>query len=432
MLPPEIEEGNNEYKCYFKDIKKDRFVGLSTQMNWRLNEGNGLCYYYIGVNDNGTIYDKLTSKQIKYSLTILNQLVKNNNSIITKKDKNIEGEKVWFKVEIKRIKMVKKFSEYRILLLGDTKTGKSTFIANLIKNKLDKNGNGKNYTFNHKHELVSGETSSISYFQLSVDDNNYLFFDTPGNDKYIYTLLKIVQSIDYNLVLYFPSLEDNEWEYKKLFFDYFELQNIPIINLNLKSDSNDYPNINMNKLINKKDFINYVSPNFFKAEYNNELNFIVLNTYYNMELGFLLSGYLQSGTINKNDTLYWYINNKIKIKVISISNSNAKIDKVKGPKTITLRIKILDNKVDINIKNLKYGFVTNKKDINIINTIGVEWNKIIDNKNEIICNSENNKIVLKLQDSKYISCNNFNFRENLHNKLIINVSEKVIGKIIDL
>ena len=174
MLPPEIEEGNNEYKCYFKDIKKDRFVGLSTQMNWRLNEGNGLCYYYIGVNDNGTIYDKLTSKQIKYSLTILNQLVKNNNSIITKKDKNIEGEKVWFKVEIKRIKMVKKYSEYRILLLGDTKTGKSTFIANLIKNKLDKNGNGKNYTFNHKHELVSGETSSISYFQLYIDDNSLL------------------------------------------------------------------------------------------------------------------------------------------------------------------------------------------------------------------------------------------------------------------
>ena len=45
-------------------------------MNWRLNEGNGICYYYIGVNDNGTIYDKLNQKQIKYSHLILNQLSK--------------------------------------------------------------------------------------------------------------------------------------------------------------------------------------------------------------------------------------------------------------------------------------------------------------------------------------------------------------------
>ena len=65
MLPPEIEEGNIEYKCYFKDIRKQRFIELSTQMNWRLNEGNGTAYYYIGVNDNGTIYDRLTKDQIK-------------------------------------------------------------------------------------------------------------------------------------------------------------------------------------------------------------------------------------------------------------------------------------------------------------------------------------------------------------------------------
>ena len=42
MLPREIEEGNKEYKCYFNNIKKERFIELSTQMNWRLNEGNGI------------------------------------------------------------------------------------------------------------------------------------------------------------------------------------------------------------------------------------------------------------------------------------------------------------------------------------------------------------------------------------------------------
>ena len=135
MLPPEIEEGNKEYKCYFNNIKKDRFIELSTQMNWRLNEGNGICYYYIGVNDDGTIYDKLKQKQIKYSINTLTQLSKKNNAVITKKNKNMEEDKIWYEIEIKRNKILKKFNEYHILLLGDTKTGKCKFIANLIKNK---------------------------------------------------------------------------------------------------------------------------------------------------------------------------------------------------------------------------------------------------------------------------------------------------------
>ena len=44
MLPPEIEEGNYEYKRYISSLTKERFNELSTQMNWRLNEGNGFCF----------------------------------------------------------------------------------------------------------------------------------------------------------------------------------------------------------------------------------------------------------------------------------------------------------------------------------------------------------------------------------------------------
>jgi hypothetical protein len=63
MLKPEAEDGNIEYKRFLINIDQHRFEQLSTQMNWRLYEGNNDAIYYIGVNDNGTLY-KLTKFKI--------------------------------------------------------------------------------------------------------------------------------------------------------------------------------------------------------------------------------------------------------------------------------------------------------------------------------------------------------------------------------
>ena len=248
---------------------------------------------------------------------------------------------------------MKKFNEYHILLLGDTKTGKSTFIANLIKNKLDINGNGKNFIFNHKHELIySGETSSINYFHLNLNNDNYVFFDSPGNVKYSSTLLKIIQSVNYNLVIYFPRFDNTIWEYEKLYFDYFNKIDIPILKINLNSDNNNFPNINMKNLIKKDSFIQYIKPKFKNYDLPEDINFI-LNTYFHSEQGILLSGYLKSGMINKNSILNWYLNDVIKIKVLSISNVNSKVDKVRAPKLIVIKIKILSNDFTLNVKKFK-------------------------------------------------------------------------------
>jgi GTPase len=71
QLPEEVEEGNVEYKLQLinksegtvKDsiasntlteiICADRFKQLITQLHWRLNEGNGIAFYEVGVMDNG-------------------------------------------------------------------------------------------------------------------------------------------------------------------------------------------------------------------------------------------------------------------------------------------------------------------------------------------------------------------------------------------
>lgn len=414
MLPPEIEEGNREYKRFFKDISKKRFFELASQMNWRLNEGNGTAYYFLGVNDNGTIHG-LDNETFKYSIKIIKELAKDCDAKIAHMEKNIFKDKIWHKITIVKNNIVN-IKEYRILLLGDTNTGKSTFLANLIKRKIDINRNAKDYIYNHQHELVSGRTSSINYYTLHDMNGRFLFFDSPGDIKFTKTLLKIIQSIDYNIVLYFPN-KDKEWEYKTLFHNYFELKNVPIISLNLHAEISNFPNINLNALIDKDGFLEYIKK--YMCEIKNESNniiFNILNTFYNPELGWLLSGYLKSGELNINDDLYLYQSlsesiHGIKIKSIHCSSGTliTTKKKISAPQVLTLCI---DNIDDINIK---YGFISNTI-YDMINNIDINWFYPLSN-NTMSCNIDNYKCTLSCCDNKYTS-NNI-LRENIIGNIVI-------------
>jgi GTPase len=52
-LPSENNNGNIEYKWKLCNIKEDKINHLTSQMLYRLTEGNGYAKYYIGVQDNG-------------------------------------------------------------------------------------------------------------------------------------------------------------------------------------------------------------------------------------------------------------------------------------------------------------------------------------------------------------------------------------------
>ena len=84
MLNPEKEDGNIEYKRQISNCK-NRIESLASQMNWRLVEGKGKCYYYLGVEDNGHI-----SKQNRFSLLKSLKNLKKITSIINSKITNIE------------------------------------------------------------------------------------------------------------------------------------------------------------------------------------------------------------------------------------------------------------------------------------------------------------------------------------------------------
>ena len=74
-LPPEIESGNKEYKLKIIPDNEFRLEQLASQMKWRINEGNGVAFYYIGVNDNGSIAG-ISKDDFSKSMKNLNIIVK--------------------------------------------------------------------------------------------------------------------------------------------------------------------------------------------------------------------------------------------------------------------------------------------------------------------------------------------------------------------
>jgi len=49
----ESDDGNIEYKIHIIDLDNRRFHRLATQMKWRISEGKGHCYYFVGFTDEG-------------------------------------------------------------------------------------------------------------------------------------------------------------------------------------------------------------------------------------------------------------------------------------------------------------------------------------------------------------------------------------------
>jgi len=69
-LPQEDDYGNVEYKLKLVHPNQERIEQLTTQMKFRLQEGNGEAKYVIGVEDDGTA--KGLNKQEMYrSLSII-------------------------------------------------------------------------------------------------------------------------------------------------------------------------------------------------------------------------------------------------------------------------------------------------------------------------------------------------------------------------
>lgn len=388
MLSPEIEEGNIEYKRYLINLSEKRFEELLSQMKWRLSEGNGIAFYYIGVNDDGTI-ENINSSQIKESINNLKKISSKIDSKIISVQKIKLNETKYFKIKIqKSTNKIKK--EIRIILLGDTNVGKTTFLAYLINNKLSTNS--RLFILNHKHEIESGKTSSFNYQYIDFNDCKYVFLDTPGSKDYNKTLNRIFLGINIDLIIYFKNKK--EWDMKNLYYNYAQINNINWIEFNLYSNNNKLPNINMKSPPKQKDIMKFIENNITKKNVslnNDSVHFIILNFYPHPDLGWILSGFLKNGILKVGQKLHWYNKECKDVIVQSIHSNNNPVNQIKSPVITTICL----NKLDKIIIKPKYGFLSNKL-FSSTNIITIKWiyliNKLSDNLN---CYVNNNNIVLQ-------------------------------------
>ncbi|CAF1448497.1 unnamed protein product [Adineta steineri] len=170
-LPPEPEEGNIEYKLKLVDPNPYRLEHLITQMNWRLQEGQGEALYEIGVEDCGTL-SGVSNEELQASLGTLKKMADRLGASITILfQRKLENERHIVEVLVRKVPDDQHFIDLRVAVLGTVDSGKSSLVGVCTHGELD-NGRGRARLnlFRYLHEIQTGRTSSITHEILGFDD----------------------------------------------------------------------------------------------------------------------------------------------------------------------------------------------------------------------------------------------------------------------
>jgi len=239
-LPPEVEEGNIEYKLKLVNPNPSRLEHLVTQMKWRLREGQGEAVYEIGVCDNGKLAG-LCRDEMDASIETLKTMSKlaDAECIVLKEFNVVDGKAVsnaplstlhktlpskmaWVESDDSSDSLQTSTSappqdkfvcevlirrsqdedciwtDLRVAMLGNVDAGKSTLCGVLTHGELD-NGAGKARLnlFRHLHEIQSGHTSSISREILGFDRQGRMFnYENHSIESILDCSSKIITFID--------------------------------------------------------------------------------------------------------------------------------------------------------------------------------------------------------------------------------------------
>mmetsp|Transcript_50079 Transcript_50079/g.98003 ORF Transcript_50079/g.98003 Transcript_50079/m.98003 type:complete len:615 (-) Transcript_50079:205-2049(-) len=212
ILPAEKEDGNVEYKRHILSPTHERAVKLTTQMSYRLDEGDGECIYEVGVEDDGS-HSMLVLENVLASVDCIEAFAGTLNAVLVSKkfvqgteadggggglptdaptSSPSPGSKITTRcqVVIRRVethliaslpdehKDIKVEDDdaprhsigetlsarnTRVAVVGNVDAGKSTLIGSLTTGSLD-DGRGKCRTsiMKHRHEIESGRTSTCA------------------------------------------------------------------------------------------------------------------------------------------------------------------------------------------------------------------------------------------------------------------------------
>lgn len=225
---PKKENKNIEFKeklISAVHLKNDRKQQLASQMNFRLENGDGKAVYIIGVDDSG-ISKGLTELEFEETLNVLKVIATENNAEITKVERFNENGK-----SIGRILIIRSYGKevkqhILIATCGHVNHGKSTLIGTLMTGKPDKNGKHWLYLNVLPHEIERGLSADLHYTLFGfkkgrpihlknpldkkersklVEEADKLvsFVDTVGHEPWLRTTIRglVGQSIDYGLLV---------------------------------------------------------------------------------------------------------------------------------------------------------------------------------------------------------------------------------------
>ncbi len=200
-LDPEEDLGNNEYKYQLIGLTRDELESKITQLNFRLDEGCGEAIYNLGVTDNGCplgiTQDKLdetlenltqmaeqldariqvinmTESPIsiyqKYNRELYAKCFRVTPSSLTKED--LEAKRYVAEVMVRRNHQDHNYMGLRIGVAGSADSGKTTCMGVLTRGVNDDgNGKARRSVFNYKHEIDSGQTSSVAQEIIGFNSN---------------------------------------------------------------------------------------------------------------------------------------------------------------------------------------------------------------------------------------------------------------------
>ena len=202
-FPRESEENNVEYKRFLDcEDDEDRLKKLANQIIRRINSDNddGYCsgeaLYYIGINDDGSLYE-CTEEEYNKSVSILDKILTKIDCVKQEISHKVYGNSHVGEFLI-REKVCKMPIEVTVLMGGNVDSGKSSTLGCLISGEPD-DGRGKSRLkiFNTKDEIKSGRTMSLAHHILGLDatgdpiyDNNYTWADIVNQSK------KLIKFVD--------------------------------------------------------------------------------------------------------------------------------------------------------------------------------------------------------------------------------------------
>jgi small GTP-binding protein len=401
----EDDMGNVEYKLRLDSKTSMGIEKLSSQMNWRLSQGQlskGIyeAHYILGVDDHGN-FGKLTEVELDATILVLHKAIKKCNATVTLIEKENRFESYVAHILLHK-KFTQKVNEMNVAFVGPSDAGKSTCVSYLTSCYLDDGqGSNRQMIMRYEHEKSTGKTSSIKKVIVGVKDgtlNNFTssidpswesivnssntvinLIDLPGDKKYCKTTYHGLLSYKLDLILIVVDAskinDTNTCVEIEFYYSLAKLMNVPALLILNKIDLVDaidmplggwYTDLNILHLSTVTEegcdeFVEYLCKFNVKSKQINickdEQLFTVVESYTIPDSGNVLYGSADVGLFEINDILYVTDGQKRMRAVIkSIRKKQIDSNILYEGETGCLQMEYLDDDLEIN----KHSIITTR------------------------------------------------------------------------